>query len=115
MSITLVQYYFYNMSSKVWTLNLPQHMHEIVANCLEPNQRTYHLLNVKDKFNKSFKHLIEFNERRHVTLLKSDVRVCCAVYFTNTSHPSNFLYGASLVTVDDVRRRFHYSAICKCS
>jgi len=31
--------------------------------------------------------------------------------FTNTSHPSNFLYGASLVTVDVVPRGIHYSAI----
>ena len=30
---------------------------------------------------------------------------------TNTGRPSNFLYGASLVTVDVVRRWFHYSAI----
>ena len=31
--------------------------------------------------------------------------------FTNTSHPSNFLYGASLVTVDVVPLGIHYSAI----
>jgi len=36
-------------------------------------------LYVKDKFNKSFKHSIEFNEFTY-DILKSDVRVCCVVY-----------------------------------
>ena len=35
--------------------------------------------------------------------------LCCI--FTNTSHPRNFLYGASIVTVYGVRRDFHYTAI----
>ena len=37
--------------------------------------------------------------------------LCCI--FINTGHPSNFSYGASLVTVDDGRHRIHCSAILK--
>ena len=37
--------------------------------------------------------------------------ICCAVYLLFNGHPNNFLYDASLVTVDGVRHGFYYSTI----
>ena len=50
---------------------------------------------MKDKFNKSSKHSIEFNEFTYGI-------------FTNTGHFSNFSYSASPVTVDAIMRGFQF-------
>ena len=63
------------------------------------NTTTHHFLNRKDKFQ-------TFNRIQRA--FKCDILkgvLCCI--FTNTGHPSNVSYGASLVTVDGVRRWFH--------
>ena len=74
--IDLVQYYVFNMSSQVWTL-CPQGMHEIAANHLKKQKNS--LLCVKAKFNQSFKHSIEFDERSSVTYSSPMLR-CVVLY-----------------------------------
>ena len=76
------------------------------------DKTTHHFLNVKDKIIKSFKHTIEFNACSRVTYSSRPMLGCvlCCI-FTNTGHPSNFSYGALLITVDGVRCGFYYSAI----
>ena len=71
--VVLVQYYIFNMSNHVWML-LPQGMHEIAGNHLEQNNLPATLCN------KSFKHSIEIWRGVTCDILKSDVKVCCAVY-----------------------------------
>ena len=92
-----------NTPFSIWAANSGRFFHNacMISRRTVYNKTTHHFLNVNDKFNKSFKHSIEFNERSRVTYS----RVCCAVYL-----PSNLSYGASLVTVDGVRRRFLCSA-----
>jgi len=68
---------------------------------------------VKDKFNESFKHSIEFNERSHVSY-SSPMFGCVMLYiYLDTGHSSNFLYCGLLIAIDCVRCNFHCSAILK--